>query len=373
MKIAFISTYYNHHQSFISQKLYELTDGDYRFIETSSISQERKALGYQQNCAPFVLQYKGQESYEAIEWVNTADIVIAGVAPAALLAQRKKDKKIIFKYSEHILKKGFQFWKYPYRRYKMHKDNPSDVPMYMLCASAYTASDYAKFGLFKGKCYRWGYFPECKRYENFDAVLSSKSFREILWCGRFLDWKHPDDVLMLAEKLRSQGYDFHINIIGTGEMEEQLHNIHREKQLGDCVSFLGSMPPEKVREYMEKSGIYLFTSDHKEGWGAVLNEAMNSGCAVVASAEAGSTKYLIKDSDNGFIYSSKNFDLLYEKVKYLLDHSSEQKRLGHNAYNSIIDEWNPDVAVQRLLKLFEAVLEGKENPDLFEKGPLSRA
>jgi hypothetical protein len=37
------------------------------------------------------------------------------------------------------------------------------------------------------------------------------------------------------------------------------------------------MPPEEVRVHMEQSNIYLFTSDFGEGWGAVLNEAMNSG------------------------------------------------------------------------------------------------
>ena len=30
----------------------------------------------------------------------------------------------------------------------------------MLCASAYTASDFAKFGCYKNKCFKWGYFPK---------------------------------------------------------------------------------------------------------------------------------------------------------------------------------------------------------------------
>ena len=43
-------------------------------------------------------------------------------------------------------------------------------------------------------------------------------------------------------------------------------------------------------------------SGRKEGWGAVVNEAMSSGCAVVADAEAGSVPYLIENSKDGFIY-----------------------------------------------------------------------
>ena len=36
---------------------------------------------------------------------------------------------------------------------------------------------------------------------------------------------------------------------------------------------------------MEKADIFLFTSDRREGWGAVANEAMNSACALVVSGK----------------------------------------------------------------------------------------
>ena len=62
-------------------------------------------------------------------------------------------------------------------------------------------------------------------------------------------------------------------------MEQQLRQMIHDKQLDDCVSMLGAMSPEKVRDYMEAADIFLFTSDFNEGWGAVLNEAMNSSCA----------------------------------------------------------------------------------------------
>ena len=115
------------------------------------------------------------------------------------------------------------------------------------------------------------------------------------------------------------------------------------------------------------------TSDRQEGWGAVLNEAMNSGCAVVASHSAGSTHYLIKHKENGLIYTSGNIDDLYNKVKYLLNDPAEQKKLGASAYNTITDEWNAQTAAQRLVRLFKAVLDGEKSPDLYPSGPCSKA
>ena len=100
-------------------------------------------------------------------------------------------------------------------------------------------------------------------------------------------------------------------------MEVKLSKMIIDEGLSNNVKILGSMSPEKVREYMEQSEIFLFTSDREEGWGAVLNEAMNSACAVVASDAAGSTNFLVVDGENGFLYKSGDIDDLYYKVKLL--------------------------------------------------------
>ena len=372
MKITFVSNFYNHHQAFLSRKLYQLTNGEYRFVATTEVPIERRSLGYSADKDNFVIYYP-ESTLEALDWIDSADIVIFGSAPIYLLQNRIKEKKIVFKYSEHLLKKGFQWWKYPIRWWRWHRNNPAKAPIYMLCASAYTAGDYAKFGLFKGKTYKWGYFPECKKYENIDALMQQKDPKQILWCGRFLDWKHPDDVLTVAKRLKEENYSFHIQIIGTGEMEEELKTLIQRDGLQDVVTLLGSMPPEKVRQHMEQAGIYLFTSDRKEGWGAVLNESMNSGCAVIASCAAGSTPYLIRHGENGLSYSNCDTDALYGHIKYLLEHPKAQDKMGRAAYESIVSEWNADVAATRMVQLAQHILQVEKTPELFSNGPCSRA
>ena len=57
MKIVFLSNYYNHHQAHISEAFYKITGGSYRFIETGTISEERKKLGYKVLTDRFVINY----------------------------------------------------------------------------------------------------------------------------------------------------------------------------------------------------------------------------------------------------------------------------------------------------------------------------
>lgn len=372
MSIVFLSNFYNHHQSDISRKLFALTGGQYHFVATEEMPEERRQLGYTDTCDVFVLQYDSDPA-RIRQLIDDADAVIVGSAPECLLENRKKQKKLILRYSERPLKKGFQWWKYPMRWYRWHKLNPHGVPIYMLCASAYTAPDYAKFGLFRNKALKWGYFPQCKIYEQPEAMIARKNTAEILWCGRFLDWKHPDDALIAVSRLKQEKYHFHLTIIGTGEMEEQLKAMTDSLGLTDCVTFTGAMPPERVRAAMERAGIYLMTSDRKEGWGAVVNEAMNSGCAIVASRMAGAVPYLVQDGVNGMIYDADCAGALYEKIRFLLEHPAEQQRMGAAAYETIVTTWNAETAAERLIQLLNALKDENDYTVLFESGPCSIA
>lgn len=376
MNIVFLSNYFNHHQQPISEALSSLPGVDYHFIATMPMPAQRKKLGYHMDELPAYVcsAWRSSEDWNwGLSLLVSADVVIAGSAPERLVRFCIRRNKTIFRYSERPLKKGFQCWRYPDRFLRWNWRNPFWKPIYMLCASAYTASDYKKFGLFKNKIYKWGYFSETKRYSDIGALMAAKDPTEILWCGRFLDWKHPDDALRVARELKKKGCRFHMNFIGAGVMEQQLNSLIQEYRLEDCVTLLGKMTPEQVRSHMEKAGIYLFTSDRQEGWGAVLNESMNSGCAVIASHAIGSVPYLLKDGENGMVYESGDVEMLCEKVKFLLDRPEEQKRLGMAAYRTITETWNAETAAERVLCLSENLLLGKTRKILFSSGPCSKA
>lgn len=370
--VVFLSNILTHHQVALSESLWKITEGKYTFIETYKGDRKSQLHGTGFSKKPYVLGY-----WDNAEQVNRllkdADLVISGSAPEFLVRERIKTGKLLFRYSERPLKRGLELWRYPDRFLRWHCRNPFWKPIYMLCASAYTARDYKKFGLFKNKTYKWGYFPETKRYPDIEAMMAEKDTTEILWCGRFLVWKHPDDVLKVARELKQKQYRFHMKLIGTGVMEESLRRMIQEEGLADRVSLLGPMTPVQVREHMEKAGIYLFTSDRQEGWGAVLNESMNSGCAVIASDAIGSVPYLLEDGKNGLVYKSGNVDQLTEKVEHLLERTEEQKRLGLAAYQTITDIWNAEVAAERLVQLAEYILNGAQRGNLFEKGVCSKA
>ena len=375
MKVVFFSNFMNHHQLPLCMNMQRLTDNNFVFVATETFNPRLVSRGYENlnNKYPFILaSYESSENNKtAYKIANDSDVLIIGSAPNKYALKRIKNNKIVFRYEERPIKDKNPIIKRPIRFIKWSIKYPTNKPVYCLCASAYTYQDYASFGVLKNKCYKWGYFPEVKKYESINTLIDSKNKNSILWTGRFLDWKHPEAAIAVSERLKKTGYNFTLNLIGQGELYEPLKKLIEEKNLTDYVNLLGAMPPEEVRRHMEESEIFLFTSDRNEGWGAVLNESMNSGCAVVASNAIGSVPYLIENGKNGLVYQDGNIDELYEKTKYLLDHPLERKALGAKAYETMVSTWNADVAAERLLVLAEKLMNGEETP--YTEGPCSKA
>ena len=388
MKITFVSNFLGPHQLPICEALYKKLGSDFTFVDAEPMSGERIKLGWALEKQQYPFEIKAYERLEndlqAKSLMLSSDVVIIGSAPDSYIVPRLKAGKLTFKYAERFYKEGLNFRNLPHAICGawLHHGRFQRYPLYMLCASAYTAADCAVFHNYTGRTYKWGYFPEVKTYDVDGLMkkkLSSASVGKkhpqisILWVGRLIELKHPEAIIELAEFLRKKGYAFKMSIIGIGKMETQLRNMIQDKNLGDCVEMLGAMPSNKVRAYMEQADIYLFTSDFNEGWGAVLNESMNSGCAVVASHAIGSVPFLIKNGENGLIYENGNRAHFEKQVQKLLDDAYYRKKLGINAYQTMTSMWNADVAAERLMELCKDLLSGNDATSLFSEGPCSKA
>lgn len=374
MKIVFISNFFSPHQREICDRLCELTE-EFIFIETVSTKAEEIPIGWRADGKPsYVIGYDTftEENEFYLRKIEETDVVIFGSCPYSLIKSRLKKGGLTFKYCERVYKKKRPFYEIPLRAVKYFYEYGRYRNLYLLCASAFTAGDYAKTGTFINRAYKWGYFPPTKMYD-IEDLLQKKENNSILWAGRFIDWKHPEIPVKIAKMLKSDGYDFVLNMLGTGEMEEEIKALIKKEDLCDCVHLLGSVTPEEVREYMEKAKLQLITSDRQEGWGATLNEAMNSACVTVANSQIGSAPYLIEDGVNGLLYKDKDIASISSKVKLLLDNHELCTRVGRAAYQTVTELWNGNDAAKKLIELSQKLISEQKSVDLYESGPCSRA
>ena len=378
MKIVFISNWITPHQIPFCERMYQICGDGFRFLETMPENADLP-IGWQASnkAYPWAIDYDSfhNDRQQVEKRIMDADVVFIGSAPDTLIVPRLKKRKLTFKYSERFYKTGIGFRNFLHilAGAWLHHGRFQKYPLYMLCSSAYTAADCSVFHLYKNRCYRFGYFPPLRRYAAVEDFLAKKNPNLMVWVGRLIDWKHPEVPIEVAKRLKCENVPFHLEIIGSGDMLSELEAKVEDLGLCENVSLLGGMTPDEVRSRMETAGIFLFTSDFQEGWGAVANEAMNSGCAIVASHAIGSVPFLIQNGENGFLYKNGDIEDIYSKTKYLLETPVAQRDMGAKAICMIETLWNADVAADRLVCLSKEILAGNESPNLYEDGPCSRA
>ncbi len=372
MTVVFISNYINHHQIPFCNACYNQWGEDFAFIQTQPMEQERLDMGWSRTGEklPYVLCYYEEEK-RCRDLILESDVLLAGWNDKEELVQERLNAgKLTIRISERLYREGQ--WKavspkgllHKYREHIRYRKSPA----YLLCAGAYVASDFHLIHAYPGKMFKWGYFPETRKYSQAQLLaMKEKEGVHIVWAGRFIPLKHPENMIRLAKEVSG----CHIHMIGSGEMEQQLRDDAEKLGLEDRITFYGFQTPEQVRNIMEKCHIHVFTSNHLEGWGAVVNEAMNSGCVVVANAQAGAVPYLIRQGVNGIAYPAGNYGKMREAVEYLIRHPEEREKMALAAYETVRDLWNAEHAAKALQKMIVGIQSGYFEPEA--KGPLSPA
>ena len=380
MKIAFFSNFINHHQALLSDELYKLTKRNYYFISLEPMPASFVARGYPSfDDRPYLIKaYENELSNKrAIEIAIESDVAIFGASSIKYLVLRsRKTDKISFEVSERWLKRGWinlfspnllkNQWFYHTLFYKK--------PVYKLCSSAFAAVDQRRLFSYKNRCFKWGYFTVVDDMFELDGSRLDESNSEsttLMWCARFLNWKHPELPIQLAARLKRKGYNFILDMFGDGEKYGEIENLIETLEVRDCVRLYGNRPNSEILQEMRKHKIFLFTSDRNEGWGAVLNEAMANGCVPVASNEIGSVPYLIKDKINGLVFKSCNLDSLEQSVCFLLDNPKKIMSMSEAALHTMQEVWSPKNAANSLIQLANDLV--KNGNSSITEGPCSKA
>lgn len=361
MTITFFSNNLNHHQVALCDELYSLCGDDFKFVELSHLDEERRKMGFNTYERPYRIKIAEDKSL-AFQLAVGSDVAIMGAESFGYLKHRViHSNGLTFSYSERWFKQGLKNILSPrlLKQILLYLTEGRRKPWYMLCASGFLARDLVKIGLFRHKCFKWGYFP-IYDFSSEERKVGNRVLR-ILWVGRFIGWKHPELMVQLGKKLMESGKDFIITMIGDGPEWSRIESMI-DSSLKDKLILTRNKPNQWVIDEMRSSDIFCFTSDRQEGWGAVLGEAMATGCCPVASSDAGATPFLIDNGKNGLVFKSGNLSDLYAKVSYLIKHPDQRLILAEHARESILSHWSATVAANNLVILSKAKLSGAQDP-----------
>lgn len=375
MIIVIYSVVLNQHQAPVCDALWEMTGHQFVFVELINLGDMKGgAADYSQR--PYLLRaWETAENYDAaMQLAREAECcVFSSVHSLPFQKERMARGLLSFDMSERWLKQGWKNLLSPailkmLVAYKM--GGWGKKPLYKLCCSAFAAEDHWKLGMYEGKCFKWGYFTGIKNGELKIEIPDNTATLRLIWVARFIDWKHPEMVVTLAQRLKAEGYAFHIDLYGDGELRRDVEQRAESLGLSDLVAFHGNVPNDEVHRAMREHDALLFTSNRQEGWGAVVNEAMSEGCIVVGSDAIGSLPYLVEDGVNGLQFKSEDDASLLKNVVWLIEHPEERAAMAQRAQETM-KLWSPENAARSLLQLIDDLKNGRESS--ITEGPCSKA
>lgn len=368
MKIVVVSNFLSPHQISLCEELYERFGNDFIFVTVEKIPALQAKMGYYQGFKQYEIVFK-QNKKLCKKLILDADIVLFGSVNEKMFLKRLKQNKLTFRWSERFYKDDIKNFKLTRLKQWYHHGFLSKFnSFYYLACSAYLANDLSLFNnRFEGRILKWNYFP---KLIDFNTDIKVNKPIRLLWVGRLVPLKRPQWFLDVCKLIKEKNFSFTADIIGDGPLKEEVVRYIHNNDLSSCITYHGFMKNEDIRTAMNNCDIFITTSTKEEGWGVVINEALNAKCAVIASQHMGATPFLIKNGFNGFSFSSQQelFDVVIDLIR-------KPKNILNIKCNASIDyeqNWSAKVAVDRILFLHNNfVSHGKIVP--FENGICSLA
>lgn len=167
----------------------------------------------------------------------------------------------------------------------------------------------------------------------------------VLYASKFMDRKHPDQVIEAVRRLRAERIEVDAMMVGSGEMEDALRAQAAEVP-GHPIAFPGFINQQELPRLFGACDVFVLPSE-AEPWGLIINEAMCGGMPILASDEIGSVADLVGDGDNGFLFPAGDIDALTAAMRNIVIDPALAARMGERSLERIT-AWNYDRCVAGL-------------------------
>jgi len=176
----------------------------------------------------------------------------------------------------------------------------------------------------------------------------------IVTIGRLTEQKNVDDVLEAVARLRQQGVDTHLHIIGDGPRRQALEYRARGLGVEDIVWFKGAVAPDEIPATVGDADVMVFPAI-AEGLGLVAAEALLMGVPVVATQAGGGVTDIVPPTGAGRLVPPHDPAALAHAIRELLE-TPGSLYLAEQAGDSLRKRIAPDVVAKVFEKVYEQVV-----------------
>jgi glycosyltransferase involved in cell wall biosynthesis len=192
------------------------------------------------------------------------------------------------------------------------------------------------------------------RFAKEKTVIKSDKKVRFLFVGRLEEQKGCRDLIQATKILIAKTQNFVILIVGDGSQRAILDNLTEENNLGNYVTFLGSVEDKKLRELYGTSDVFILPSIW-EGLPVTLLEAWAAELPVIVT-NVGAIRDICEDKRNGLIVRPKDPEGIADAMLRLIEDEELRRKLAKNGAELVRREFSLETMVLSTLELYEEVI-----------------
>ena len=170
-----------------------------------------------------------------------------------------------------------------------------------------------------------------------------------LFVGRLLGWKGLHE-LMTAFKTMDRPHA-QLWIVGDGELKPQIETMAMQHE---AIHYFGRLSGHQLILMYNAADVVVIPS-HFEPWGLVVNEAMATGKAVIASEDVGCRDDLVIPHKTGLVIKPQCVTSLCEAMQWMIDFPDQREKMA-KAASAHIASWTLDNEANNVTRGWQALL-----------------
>lgn len=155
---------------------------------------------------------------------------------------------------------------------------------FVLAIGAGASEWYARCGVPSERIYPYGYFMETPEV-SLAARRAATTTVGVVYVGALRYGKGVDILLAALAQLRHASWT--LDVVGDGPEAPALRRLAAAKGVAQRVRFHGTLPHGRAMAIVAESHLLVLPSRRKDGWGAVVSEALMRGVPAICTDECG--------------------------------------------------------------------------------------
>ncbi|MBI4122033.1 MAG: glycosyltransferase family 4 protein [Parcubacteria group bacterium] len=177
----------------------------------------------------------------------------------------------------------------------------------------------------------------------------------VLFFGALDERKGVDVLLRAFDQIKTDFPRAQLVIIGSGLVENKLHRLADELNLGERVQWHSWMKNEDLPRFVAQADVFVYLSRRAGGWieqyGYAIMQASAAGLPVVAT-DNGSIYEVVKDGETGRLVETDSVEQTAAAIRHRLADPAAAKRMGQAGHRYINERFSHSVVAKKFADFF---------------------